>query len=69
MILPHEKEKHLKALFARLADMVARDAGFARTCLSCHHFCESTEVCQLYAKRPPARVIVNSCPSWESEPF
>lgn len=69
MILPHEKELQLKALFARMADLVAREAGYARTCLSCHHFDEGTEVCRKWQRRPPAKVIVNSCPEWEKEPF
>lgn len=41
-----------------------------RTCLTCDHFKEKSETCQLYMKRPPARVIAFGCPAYINEiPF
>lgn len=41
-----------------------------RTCLSCIHFDEPTEICGKYNAKPCARVIVESCPAWASnDPF
>lgn len=38
------------------------------TCLSCHHFSETDEVCRLAGQRPPARIIATGCPSYQEEP-
>lgn len=41
-----------------------------RTCVSCLHFDEPTELCKLCNLRPPARVIANACPQYRDEiPF
>jgi hypothetical protein len=36
------------------------------SCLSCDHFREDNENCQLANVRPPARVIAFGCESWEN---
>ncbi len=38
-----------------------------QNCLLCDHFNEEKEVCKLYQKKPPARVIAYGCPSFEDE--
>ena len=39
-------------------------------CLSCEHFKEAQEICELYEERPPAKVIVIGCPSYNADiPF
>jgi len=44
--------------------------GAMQSCLNCYHFNEKDEICGKYQMRPPARVIVTSCPEWEDEiPF
>lgn len=53
---------------ARLTQAILKameQEGVGRSCLGCNHFKEETEVCKLAGKRPPARVIVTGCPSWE----
>ena len=37
------------------------DRGLTKSCLNCTYFQESSETCQKYNARPPARVIVNAC--------
>lgn len=61
------------SMLARAADLIAKRTAPIRTCLTCCHFKESPdpaqEFCGKYGIRPPARVIVNSCPEWQNEPF
>ena len=40
-----------------------------RSCIQCGHFNEIKELCVLYKQRPPAKVIVNGCPSHDYLPF
>lgn len=41
-----------------------------KTCLTCEHFTEKTELCGLVNKRPPARVIAFGCEQYEDQiPF
>lgn len=35
--------------------------GLMKSCLTCQHFDEATEVCKKFQERPPARVIVSAC--------
>jgi hypothetical protein len=35
------------------------------SCLNCAHFQENSETCTLYKQRPPARVIVFGCDSFQ----
>lgn len=34
------------------------------SCLSCVQFDEPNEICKLYKRRPPARVIAHGCPAY-----
>ncbi len=36
-----------------------------QSCLSCIHFKEITEICNLANQRPPAKIIVYGCPKYE----
>lgn len=38
-----------------------------RTCLTCKNWNEQGELCKLYNQRPPAKVIVLACDSWEDD--
>lgn len=41
-----------------------------QTCITCEHFDEPREICNLAAKRPPAKVIAYGCNAWkERTPF
>jgi len=33
-------------------------------CLNCLNFDEEKEICNLYNKRPPAKIIAYGCPQW-----
>lgn len=48
----------LSALFDRLEPIY-------ESCLNCDNFNEKDELCKLYNKRPPARVIAYGCPLWK----
>lgn len=39
-------------------------ARLIRSCMTCDHLDEPTEMCKLYQMRPPARVIAYGCQSW-----
>ncbi len=58
-----------KALDKLAESVVSGIVGDRRTCLSCEHFNEKNELCSLAGARPPARVIVFGCPSFEFIPF
>lgn len=51
----------------RIHELVA-EARLYRTCVTCQHFTESTEVCGLYSARPPARVIASGCDQYTQVP-
>lgn len=52
-----------------ISELIER-ARLYRSCLTCEHFNEPTERCQLVHQRPPARVIAMGCPSYlELIPF
>jgi hypothetical protein len=40
-----------------------------KSCITCGHFVEKTEICSLYNARPPAKVIAFACPSYDFIPF
>lgn len=65
MTLPvSDEERHIIREFIRLVN--AR-----KSCLTCIHFVESSEGCELAAgSRPPARTIAYGCPKFsEAPPF
>jgi hypothetical protein len=68
MTLPADEDTRL--LVRSLMEVIQR-AKFYKTCLTCTHFNDDTEVCALAeGQRPPARVIVNACPAYTEEvPF
>lgn len=56
-------------LEASISDLIEQ-ARLYRSCLTCQHFDEPTEVCSLAGARPPARVIAIGCPKYfEVPPF
>lgn len=50
-----------------ILDLIER-ARLYRSCLTCQHFDEASEVCGLAGGRPPARVIAMGCPKYLEEP-
>lgn len=41
-----------------------------KSCLNCYSFNKDTEVCAVANARPPAQILVYSCPAWDREiPF
>ena len=69
--LSDEQQKALITIFQRTLQIGAANLGMNRTCLTCCHFNETQESCNYYnpPMRPPARVIVESCPAWGETPF
>lgn len=65
--------KSAAAIIADIVQPSVVDAIMRATqcCLTCDHFRENpNELCGLYGKRPPARVIAFGCPAYENEiPF
>jgi hypothetical protein len=51
----------------QLLQLNANRTDYFKSCLSCEHFTEVTEVCALAGARPPAKVIVNACPSYKEK--
>ena len=60
-------EREQTYLEAAIADLI-ETARLYRSCLTCQHFDEPTEVCGLASGRPPARVIAMGCPKYLQEP-
>ena len=56
-----------RRLIDRIVDMVDC-ARLYRSCITCSHFDEPGEVCQLAGQRPPARVIAEGCPLYSEQP-
>lgn len=50
-----------------ILDLIER-ARLYRSCLTCQHFTEGVEVCELAGGRPPARIIATGCPKYLEEP-
>ena len=50
-----------------ILDLIER-ARLYRSCLTCQHFSEESEICALAGGRPPARVITMGCPKYLEEP-
>ena len=60
-------DKERPHLEAAVSDLIER-ARLYRSCLTCQHFTEGSEVCGLAGGRPPARVIAMGCPQYLEEP-
>lgn len=69
--MSENRNTELTLIAARV--MTAHLAEFERlvqTCITCEHFDEPREICNLAAKRPPAKVIAYGCNAWkERTPF
>lgn len=50
-----------------ILDLIER-ARLYRSCPTCQHFEEASEVCGLASCRPPARIIAMGCPKYLEEP-
>lgn len=56
-------------LVFQIQEMLTK-AALDRSCVSCVHFEESSELCLLAGARPPARVIASGCQKYvEEAPF
>lgn len=67
-----DNERKKAKEFAHEIGQVVADYIYSntKTCLRCSHFNESTEICGMYAQRPPARVITFGCEHFDEEiPF
>lgn len=51
----------------RITDLID-EVRLGRSCLTCNHFDEVTEVCALAGSRPPARTIAIGCPAYSQMP-
>lgn len=67
--IPVIPAKVQRELFTVLMNYPALREDIFRSCLSCFSWQHEEETCGLYKQRPPAKVIVNSCPSYEDIPF
>lgn len=57
----------ISACISRLEEITS---NILPTCANCGHYDHKQEICKLASSRPPARVIVKGCPSWEDDiPF
>ena len=65
--MTYRSELEKRTLEQSIMDVVER-AMLYRSCLTCNHFDESTEVCALAGSRPPARTIAIGCPSYNQIP-
>lgn len=66
MTIPANKDT--RNLVRSVMELIQR-AKLHRSCLTCSHFTEASEGCDLAGgQRPPARVIVNACPAYTEEP-
>ena len=64
LILRTESLENLKQSVVRLFDRNRIDYPY-KTCLNCKNWNEGAELCKLANARPPAEVIVYSCPQHE----
>jgi hypothetical protein len=60
----------LRAQLKAIVDDAMDEAGVLQTCLHCKRFNEAAEVCNGFSPpvRPPARVIVFGCASFDEVP-
>jgi hypothetical protein len=66
----HSNKEH-QAIHAAIAELIEKSRLY-RSCLTCEHFDEATELCLLNGanQRPPARVIAMGCSAYfELPPF
>lgn len=66
--------KHLteneRALAARLLLRILDNSGDVRFCTNCEHFATDRQLCTLYNKQPPPRIVVGGCDAWQFDiPF
>lgn len=45
------------------------EQGYFSTCLNCHHWKATEEMCGKFNARPPAKVIVSGCEEHTDVPF
>ena len=62
-------EVELRAKLAQLVTEIIKDVSpsnmLFQSCLVCEHFNHETEICKAYNRRPPARIIVFGCKTFE----
>jgi len=66
-----ERDRQIMLHKTRQAMQQAFDTvGLFRNCITCRHFIEHMETCELAGKRPPPRVIAYGCEAHSEEiPF
>lgn len=53
---------------AHQLEEIIEGARLYRSCLTCDHFTEATEICGLAQGRPPARIIAMGCEKYLQVP-
>lgn len=60
------REAEVNNIVRRLTEVISLElSNSIHTCITCDNFNEKTEICKLAGVRPPAKVIVNGCSSYE----
>lgn len=58
-------EAHLDDYASQMQTQVRRmidDSNLLRSCINCHHWNHTTEICTMYGNaRPPAKIIARGC--------
>jgi|GEM_PF-6419009 len=68
--LTPKQNKALENIFCHALDICIDKMDLRKSCLSCQHFTESSELCSLANERPPARTIVEGCEIYnQNDPF
>jgi hypothetical protein len=62
------KHGQLPRLLERISNAIEAE-GILRNCTTCFYWQDTSETCGLYKQRPPAKIIVNGCESYDEIPF
>lgn len=64
------KPKLRTHIFKKITNILQENMDYPyKTCITCDHFLEQQEKCNLYDQRPPARVIAFGCDSYKDDNY